>query len=270
MYKLVAIDMDGTLLNDQHMVTAEVFEAIQQAKAEGVKIVLCTGRPIGGVNRYLDDLQLNQEGDYVIAYNGALVQNSHTNEVVSELTLSYDDLTSLYELSRELDTPMHYFDSAHLYTPNRDISEYTVLESYLTKAPLKYLPVEEADPSMRLPKMMYIDQPERLEKTIQAIPSEVKDKYMMVKSTDFFLEILHPEVSKGNAVKLLAKELGIAREEVMAIGDNGNDVSMLEFAGRGVAMGNAIDDVKAVADVVTKSNNEAGVAHVLHELVIGK
>ncbi|BBP93338.1 hypothetical protein BsIDN1_69560 [Bacillus safensis] len=93
---------------------------------------------------------------------------------------------------------------------------------------------------------------------------------MMVKSTDFFLEILHPDVSKGNAVKLLAKELGIPREEVMAIGDNGNDVSMLEFAGCGVAMGNAIDDVKAVADVVTKSNNEAGVAHVLHELVLGK
>ncbi|EQB45341.1 hypothetical protein CGLO_15800 [Colletotrichum gloeosporioides Cg-14] len=83
--------------------------------------------------------------------------------------------------------------------------------------------------------MMYIDQPERLEKTIQAIPSEVKEKYMM-----------------GNAVKLLAKELGIPREEVMAIGDNGNDVSMLEFAGCGVAMGNAIDDVKAVADVVNK------------------
>lgn len=118
--------------------------------------------------------------------------------------------------------------------------------------------------------MMYIDQPERLEKTIQAIPSEVKEKYMMVKSTDFFLEILHPDVSKGNAVKLLAKELGIPREEVMAIGDNGNDVSMLEFAGCGVAMGNAIDDVKAVADVVTKSNNEAGVAHVLDELVLGK
>ncbi|AYJ88234.1 sugar-phosphatase [Bacillus safensis] len=270
MYKLVAIDMDGTLLNDQHMVPDEVFEAIQQAKAEGIKIVLCTGRPIGGVNRYLADLQLDQEGDYVIAYNGALVQNSHTNEVVSELTLSYDDLTSLYELSRQLDTPMHYFDSANLYTPNRDISEYTVLESYLTKLPLKYMPVEEADSSMRLPKMMYIDQPERLEKTIQAIPSEVKEKYMMVKSTDFFLEILHPDVSKGNAVKLLAKELGIPREEVMAIGDNGNDVSMLEFAGCGVAMGNAIDDVKAVADVVTKSNNEAGVAHVLHDLVLGK
>lgn len=100
MYKLVAIDMDGTLLNDQHMVPDEVFEAIQQAKAEGIKIVLCTGRPIGGVNRYLADLQLDQEGDYVIAYNGALVQNSHTNEVVSELTLSYDDLTSLYELGK--------------------------------------------------------------------------------------------------------------------------------------------------------------------------
>ncbi|MGE6630570.1 sugar-phosphatase [Bacillus sp. NPDC077027] len=270
MYKLIAIDMDGTLLNDHHVVPSDVYEAIQQAKAEGVKIVLCTGRPLGGVSRYLKELQLDEKDDYVIAYNGALVQNSHTNEVVSELTLSYEDLISLYELSRELDTPMHYFDSSYLYSPNRDISEYTVHESYLTKLPLKYLPVEEADPAMKLPKMMYIDQPERLEKTIQAIPSEVKEKYMMVKSTDFFLEILHPNVSKGNAVKLLAETLGIQREEVMAIGDNGNDVSMIEFAGCGVAMGNAIDDVKKVADVVTKTNNEAGVAHVLRELVLRK
>ncbi|MCI4140379.1 HAD hydrolase family protein, partial [Bacillus vallismortis] len=75
--------------------------------------VLCTGRSIGGVRRYLDELNLIEEGDYFIAYNGALVQNTHTNEVVTELSLGYDELTSLYDLSLELKTPMHIYDSSH-------------------------------------------------------------------------------------------------------------------------------------------------------------
>ncbi|MGE1104401.1 HAD hydrolase family protein, partial [Peribacillus simplex] len=78
------------------------------AKAEGVNIVLCTGRPIGGVRRYLEELNLQEEGDFVIAYNGALVQNTYTNGVVAEQSLGFEDLKSLYELSLQLDTPMHY------------------------------------------------------------------------------------------------------------------------------------------------------------------
>ncbi|TSB44899.1 sugar-phosphatase [Alkalicoccobacillus porphyridii] len=268
MYKLVAIDIDGTLLNDQHEVTEEVKEALHAAKKEGVKIVLCTGRPIGGVQRYLQELNLVEEGDYVIAYNGALVQNAHTKEVVSELTLEYKDLKRMYELSLELDCPMHYFDSANLYTPNRQISTYTVLEAHLTTVPLHYLPVEEAPQHITIPKMMFIHEPEKLDQVIKRIPEDIKQSYMLVKSAPFFLEILNPSVSKGNAVKLLAEELGIKQEEIMALGDNGNDVSMIKFAGCGVAMGNAIPEVKEVADHITSSNNQNGVAQAIRELIL--
>ncbi|KAA6449944.1 sugar-phosphatase [Bacillus atrophaeus] len=270
MYKLIAIDMDGTLLNDHHEVSAEVCDALQAAKAEGVKIVLCTGRPIGGVRRYLDELNLIEEGDYVIAYNGALVQNTHTNEVVNELSLGYDDLKSLYELSLELNTPMHFFDSSRLYTPNRDISEYTVYESYVTQVPLHYRKLEEISEDIVIPKVMYIDKPENLSHVISSIPEDVKEKYTMVKSAPFFYEILHPEASKGNAVRQLAKLLGIEQQEVMSIGDNGNDLTMIEWAGCGVAMANAIPEVREAADFQTRSNNEHGVAYAIHELVLKK
>ncbi|MCC2929927.1 MULTISPECIES: sugar-phosphatase [Bacillus] len=270
MYKLIAIDMDGTLLNDHHEVTAEVRDALHAAKAEGVKIVLCTGRPIGGVRRYLDELNLIEEGDYVIAYNGALVQNTHTKEVVTELSLGYDDLASLYDLSLELETPMHFFDSANLYTPNRDISEFTVYESYVTQVPLHYRKIEEMPKDILIPKVMFIDKPEHLSHVITSIPKDVREKYTMVRSAPFFYEILHPEASKGNAVRQLANLLGIEQAEVMSIGDNGNDLTMIEWAGCGVAMANAIPEVLEAANFQTRSNNEHGVAHAIHELVLAK
>jgi Cof subfamily protein (haloacid dehalogenase superfamily) len=268
MYKLIAIDMDGTLLNDHHEVTDEVRHALDAARERGVKVVLCTGRPLAGVRRYLKDLRLEDEEDYVIAYNGAIVQNTNTNEVVFGQSLGYEDFRSLHELSRTLDTPMHFFDAEYLYTTNKLISPYTVHEAFITQIPFRHTTAEEVPEDIAMPKVMYIDEPERLDRTIAAIPAEINDKYMMVKSAPFYLEILHREVSKGNAVKRLSEKLGIKREEVMTIGDNGNDLSMIQFAGCGVAMENAIPMVKEAADYHTKSNNENGVAHAIRELVL--
>ncbi|NPC94686.1 sugar-phosphatase [Bacillus sp. WMMC1349] len=268
MYKLIAIDMDGTLLNEQHEVTDEVKHTLHAAKAKGVKVVLCTGRPLGGVSRYLKELDLNEDGDYVIAYNGALVQNTYTEEVVSELTLGYQDVKDLYELSQKLKTPMHFFDSAYLYTPNRDISPYTIHESYITQVQLKFRTIEELPEDILVPKVMFVNEEAKLDRAIASVPEDMKQRYTMVKSAPFYCEVLHPNVSKGNAVKKLAELLGIGRHEVMAIGDNGNDLTMIKWAGCGVAMGNAIPEVKACADYETTSNSENGVAHVINELVI--
>lgn len=270
MYKLIAIDMDGTLLNDHHEVTSKVRDALHAAKAEGVKIVLCTGRPLGGVRRYLKELQLDQEGDFVIAYNGALVQNTHTDEVVSQLSLTFEDLKSLYELSLKLHTPMHFFDSTRVYTPNRDISAYTVLESHLNQIPLRFQKVNDTPSDILLPKIMFIDEPENLSSVIASFPVSVKEKYTLVRSAPYFYEILHPQASKGNAVQQLAEILGIEQEEIMSIGDNGNDLSMISYAGCGVAMENAIPEVKASANFQTRSNNDDGVAHAINELVLAK
>ncbi|WP_067725789.1 sugar-phosphatase [Oceanobacillus damuensis] len=268
MYKLIAIDMDGTLLNDRHEVPEAVKHTLDEAKRQGIKIVLCSGRPIGGMRRYIKALNLDQEGDFVIAYNGAFVQDTHTNEIVAELSLGRDDLVKLYDLSIELNTPMHFFDAESLYSPNKNISEFTVLESYLNKIPLSYRQVSDVPADLSLPKIMYIDQPDNLVQTIQALPENIKEQYTIVQSSPYFLEFVHPSASKGNAVKKLAEQLGIKQEEVMSIGDNGNDLSMINYAGCGVAMDNAIPEIKAAADFQTRSNNESGVAHAIEKLAL--
>ncbi len=266
MYKLLAIDIDGTLINDRKEVTREVNEAIQEAKRKGVKVVICTGRPIGGVHGFIEELDLHDQ--YVVTFNGALVQHSETKEVASEISLAHEDLMTLYGVSQELKTSMHFFDSQRIYTPNKDISSYTVVESFVNGVPLHYREMEEIPSDILIPKIMFVGEPECLEKTIAAIPATLKEQYTMVRSAPFFYEILHPSVSKGNAVKLLAEKLGIAREEVICIGDGENDLTMIEYAGCGVAMGNAEESVKEIAQFHTRSNNEHGVAYAIEHLIL--
>ncbi|MFE8699847.1 sugar-phosphatase [Cytobacillus sp. FJAT-54145] len=268
MYRLMAIDIDGTLFNDQKQITKEVNEAIQAAKAKGVKVVICTGRPIGGVQSILEELNLKGEDQYVVTYNGALVQNTYTKQAVAEQSLAYKDLQVLYKLSLEINSPMHFFDTTTIYTPNKDINRYTIHESFVNQVPLKYRTIEEVSKDILIPKVMFADEPERLNEIIAAIPASFKEDYAMVKSAPFFLEILHPSVSKGNAIKQLAEVLSISREEVICIGDGENDLSMIEYAGCGVAMGNAEQSVKDVADFHTRSNNEHGVAYAIENLIL--
>ena len=127
--KLIAVDIDGTLVNSQKEITPEVFSAIQDAKEAGVKVVIATGRPIAGVAKLLDDLQLRDEGDYVVTFNGALVQETATgHEIISE-SLTYEDYLAMEFLSRKLGVHMHAITKDGIYTANRNIGKYTVHES---------------------------------------------------------------------------------------------------------------------------------------------
>lgn len=261
MIKLIAIDIDGTLLNEHHQLADEVKLALQKKAKEGVKIVLCTGRPILGVQNYLDELGFTGEDDYVITFNGALAQKVKSKEILAHHTLTIADYYKMERLALELGVHMHTETTEAMYTSNKDISKYTVIESGMTNMPLHYCTAEEMDRDMIISKMMFIDDPAILDAAIPHIPEKYLEEYEFVKSRDFFLEILNKKATKGNALKDLAEQLGIQREEVMAIGDNMNDMTMIEYAGVGVAMGNAVPELKAVADQVTKTNAENGVAY---------
>lgn len=261
--KLIALDIDGTILNSHQQLLEEVKTTLQQKRKEGVRIVLCTGRPEMGVMPLLQEIGLTTEDDYIITFNGAIVQNVATKEVLIEHTLSIDDFYRFAYLSQKLNIHMHTEDKDHLYTFNRDISEYTVYESSLTKMPLHYRAINEMPMDMEISKMMFIDTPEKLNHAIQHIPSHYFDEYELVHSMPFFFEILNKKATKGNALKDLAEKLNIKQEEVMAIGDQMNDKSMIEYAGQGIAMGNAVEAIKNIAQHVTKTNDEAGVAYAI-------
>ncbi|PIJ49557.1 sugar-phosphatase [Erwinia sp. OLTSP20] len=266
--KLIAIDMDGTLLNPQHQVSAGVNAAISAAKAKGIKVVLATGRPYVGIVRYLKELDLQQDDQYAISYNGALVHRAVDGEPVSEVSLGFDDYLYFEKLARQLGVHFQALDKTALYTANKDISEYTVHEAYLTGIALRYCPRDEMDPHTTFPKVMMIDKPALLDAAIAALPQAAWDKYTLLKSAPYYLEILNKRVNKGYGVKVLADLLGLKPEEIMAIGDQENDIAMIQYAGTGVAMGNAIEPVKAAAQFVTRSNSEDGVAYAIERFAL--
>lgn len=265
--KLVAVDIDGTLLNNQRQITPEVFEAIQDAKQAGVKVVIATGRPIAGVKQILSELKLDEPDNYVVTFNGGLVQDTATGAEIIKETLTYDNYLEIEYISRTLGVHMHAITKDGIYTANRNIGKYTVHESNLVNMDIFYRTPEEMA-GKEIVKCMYIDEPEILDATIAKLPEHFYDKYTIVKSTPFYLEIVKKSVNKGAAILHLAEKLGLTLDQTMAIGDEENDRAMLEVVGNPVVMENGNPEVKKIAKYITKSNEESGVAHALREWVL--
>lgn len=266
MYKLIAVDMDGTLLNENKEITHRCRNAISQLKKNGKKIVLATGRPLNGVMRYLEKLNLFDDNDYVVAFNGALVQETKSKQIIFHQPLSLEAYKELYRVSRELDVNIHALTDKAVLTPKDN--PFTQIESSINQIPIIEGAVEEIDESTLIVKVMFVDEPDKLDAAIPLIPEWVKEKYTILRSAPYFLEFLDRRVNKGVGVSAVAKQLGLKREEVICVGDAGNDLDMIRYAGLGVAMGNAFDEIKSEADYITHTNEEDGVAHVIEEFML--
>jgi Cof subfamily protein (haloacid dehalogenase superfamily) len=264
--KLVAIDIDGTLLNSQHQITTEVHTAIQDAKKAGVKIVIATGRPISGVRAILEELNLTDTGDYVITFNGGLVQDAATGEDIVKDTLSYDDYLDIELVARKFNLPMHASTKEGIYTANRNIGKYTIYESTLVSAPIFYRTPEEMV-GKEIIKTMMVDEPLRMKKS---------SSFRKLFSTSTISPSQPPSIwksppkqpARGKLFQYLAEYLGLTLDQTMAIGDQENDRSMLEMVHNPVVMENGTAELKKIAKYITKSNQESGVAHAIREWVL--
>lgn len=269
MYKLIALDMDGTLLTTDKRVSERNKAAIKKAEAKGVKIVLASGRPLIGLIKYLKELDLLKDEDYVLSFNGGLVQNTRTHKIVSKLPLKGKDLKYIYKISKELNINIHAFSAKDgLIAPK--VSKYTEHEAEINEIEINIKDFNEIDDEEDIIKVMMIDPHEILDPAIEKLPTEVYKKYSVFKSAPFFLEFTNKEVDKGLGLKKLGEYLGINREEIIACGDAGNDLSMVKYAGLGVAMGNATEEVKESADFITSSNDEDGIAEVIEKFILNK
>lgn len=267
MYKLIAIDMDGTLLREDKTISSDTKESLKMANSLGLKIVLTSGRPIQGIKNYLNELQLIGKDDYVIALNGALISNCSDNSIISSNeTLKGKDLKYIYNKVKELKTYVHAF------TRNEDLVN---IESKFSKDEeerinLKVRVVDfltDIKDDDEVLKVVLEEEKDILNKITSKIPKELFEEYNVVRSVDFMLEFMKKGCNKATGIEKLAQHLGIKKEEIIAIGDAINDKEMIEYAGLGVAMGNADDEIKMLADFITKSNEEDGVAYVIEKFI---
>lgn len=269
--KMVAIDIDGTLINDNREITPKTVDAIKQASKQGVKIVLCTGRPMTGVQAYLDQLGLdNRDDEYVVSFNGGLAQTT-SKKVVVDASISFNDYVDWenYCLKEGVHSQIETRD--FIYTTNQDLSRYTIYESELVSMPVRYRALDEMARIQNqyvIAKAMMVDDKATIDRALKDLPQELADRFSIVRSEDFYLEFMHKSVSKGQALNRLCDELKIDASEVMALGNAQNDNSMIEFAGKGIAMGNSVPETLAIADEVTADNNHDGVAEAIEKYVL--
>lgn len=268
MIKLVAIDLDGTLLNEEKRISDRNKEALRKAKEQGVKIVLCTGRPLAAMAHYLEELMLVEEGDFSITFNGGLVQKNDTGTIIEKKVMEVSDIKALYQLAAQLELPLDVLSDGtvlQLPTAPEKQSLYNVLNNLLE---FQAAELEMITEDMILNKAVIAYDQSVLDPKIKEIPAHFHEKYEIIKTRSMLLEFMPKGVTKAYGISLLAADLGILPEEVMAIGDEENDLPMVEYAGMGVAMDNAVDAVKEVANYITSSNEEDGVAEVIEKFVL--
>ncbi|MGR6980431.1 Cof-type HAD-IIB family hydrolase [Testudinibacter sp. P27/CKL/0425] len=266
-YKLIALDLDGTLLNTQKAISQRNQDAILAARAQGVYVILASGRPYIGMKKYMQQLGMTGSDDYVLCFNGARVERADDGHVINSKMLSGKDAKRVAYYAQQMGLNTHAFSPERgLITPQP--SHYTQHEADSNFIDFTVIDFDTLDDDEPIIKSMIIDPPELLEKIVTNLPSELAQRYTVVRSAPFFLEFIHPQANKGAGVAALAEHLNIAAEQVICCGDAGNDLHMLQYAGLGVAMGNATDELKAVADYITADHNDSGVAQVIEKFVL--
>lgn len=269
MYKLVALDMDGTLLNSQKEISMRTKQAINDAREQGVHVVLASGRPLEGMADYLAQLGMTSDDDYVLSYNASLVQRVQSKQVIRKQIMLGSDAKNIASLARDFGVHVHAFSPTRgLITPENN--QYTQHESTINGVAITEIDFAELDNNEEIIKVMMVAEPEILSAAIAQLPSSLYEQYTIVQSAPFFLELLNPSSNKGAGVAMLAEHLNIKASEVICMGDAGNDHHMIQYAGLGVAMGNATEDTKALANHITDSNDNDGVAKVIEEFILNK
>ncbi|WP_130807537.1 Cof-type HAD-IIB family hydrolase [Senegalia massiliensis] len=271
-YKLIAIDMDGTLLNNEEKVSERNKEAIMEATKKGVQVVVSTGRIFSSAIYFAKLIKVVTP---IIACNGAYVSEYHRDNIILENPIKNKDLKNIIETLEKNNLYYHFYDNENFYTKdleynslkyyewNKKQDEENKINIQIVENPLSF--VEKED--IKVYKIVVMDNDMERIQNARIELSENKE-IEVVSSWHGSLDIMYKGVSKGKALKQLCNLYDISREEVIAIGDNENDLSMLEYAGTSVAMENGIDIVKEYATHVTDTNDNDGVAKIIEKLVL--
>lgn len=268
--RLIAIDLDGTLLDRDLNYTQESREAIAAAIQAGVTVTLATGRMYQSAAPWAEIFGLS-EGPLVV-YNGALVRNWPSGRTIFHRSVEPDLALQVAEFCRDRGVYLQAYFNDNYYIPvEGEKSELYRRISGVRGIPagdiVEFLdgrPAGDAAPT----KLLIVDEPERLNHIHRELSELMGDRVYLTRSFPFFLEILADRVSKGAALKAIAKDLGIQAPEIMAIGDNYNDLPMIEAAGTGVAVAGAPDEVKSRAGYVTRREAGYGVAEAIRRFVV--
>ncbi len=266
-YRMIVLDLDGTLTNRDKVITPKTKAALMRLKEEGGVIVLASGRPTYGVMPLAEELELTKTGGFILSFNGGRIINCQTGETVFAKELPVESNRKIIALAKEHGVNILTYEKNWIVTP--DASDiYVGKESAINKLEVKQVENFESYVDFPVVKFLMLDDDDYLAMVEPKVKAALGRDYSVYRSEPYFLEILPKGIDKAASLERLLSLLGMSKNEMIACGDGYNDLSMIKYAGLGVAMDNAVLPVKQAADYVTYSNNEDGIAHVVEKFML--
>ncbi|MBG9982036.1 HAD family hydrolase [Aerococcaceae bacterium DSM 111020] len=262
-YKCLVVDVDDTLINDTFVIPERTKKALIDFQEKGYQLVLASGRPMEGMLEEARELLLDKYGSYVISFNGATITKMDSMERLFEKHLEMEDQEALLTFFKENNLATLTYHNGKIIIDHENV--HTHVESELTGMPMEYDATFFEELTQPMLKFIGVGD----EKIVKQLEAELGGQFGQscnaVTSKPFYLEVFHKDVSKGQTLEHLAEILDIDMEEIVAVGDGNNDISMIQQAGVGIAVENATPELKAVSDDITGSNNDEGLLQVLEK-----
>lgn len=267
MIKLITIDVDGTLVTPLKRLTKKNIIEIDRARDLGVHIALASGRPFHSMERYIEKLGLMKDGHFSVCQNGSYIVDNGTKKSIGGSFQTVSDLIQLDELMADFDVEVSAMDDVGFYTRHKRPSFYTKASAFINKLDLENVSYKDLDKDIHFGRFLVLGSARSIEEVLANMPKEVTDNYYAVQTAPFQIEVMNKDANKGYAVREMAARLGITADEIMSIGNEKNDIPMLEQTGFPVAMANAVEELKPHAKFITKSNLNSGVGYAVERLI---
>jgi len=272
--KVIIMDVDGTLFNSKKAITVKTKEALLKAQRNGVKLILASGRPTKGLQKLGNELEMDQHHGLFVAYNGSRVIDYESRETLFNEPLSIAEGKAVLEHLKKFDVyPMidkdNYMYVNNVYAdPIRWNGELINIIEYESRNG-GYLLCEKKDLSefldYKVNKILTAGDPFYLQDHYKEMMAPFKETLSCMFTADFYFEYTAKGIDKAKALDTVLKPMGFAQDQMIGFGDGMNDISMIQYVGIGVAMGNAVQELKNVAQYVTASNDEDGIAEALYK-----
>lgn len=266
-YKLIALDIDGTLTNSKKEITPRTRYALIEAQRQGKKVILASGRHPIGISPIANDLMLPRYDGFIMAFNGGKIINCSTGETVVSKIFPREYLPDIVGVLQDSNITVNTYDDKRIIS-DKKVNDYTYVERDIIKAEMVVVDDFVASIKFDINKILLAGEPDEIDRYNAVLSKRYDGLLDVYKSAPYFLEIMPFGVTKGSMLPLLLKKLNIKREELVAFGDNYNDMTMIGYAGLGVAMGNGESDVKKIADYVCETNDNDGIAKTVEKYIL--
>lgn len=266
-YQILVLDLDGTLTNSKKEITPPTLQALIEIQEAGKKVVLASGRPTMGVVPLADQLHLERYGSYILSFNGARITDCRTKNILYNKKLPKDAIAPIYNIASKYPVDiLAYGDNATYsgFTPNK----YSEIEARINHAEIQELSDFVSFTSAQdNNKFLLTGEPDIIQEVKKEMQAKFRGYLNIYCSEPFFLEIMPQNIDKAYSLQKLLSSIGLSADEMICCGDGYNDLTMIEYAGLGVAMKNAQPIILEKADYITKSNDEDGVLHVINQFM---